>query len=209
MEKKNKSIQAIALDFIEQRDEQTFRKIIMRLKPGLLSHTYKFVNDLELSKEIVSKTFISVWEKVDQYKPEFNFSTWVYAIAKNEALGQLRLANRFVSHDELSENNSNVLRCYNPVVNMNVESFGPSGEEVTYHLYDTVINEMKLLSEPYRTVIIEREVNQKSLQEIADILNWNLSTVKTRLRKARFDLAQSVKEKHSNLLELYHEEKNS
>jgi len=206
MHKKENSIQAIALNFIEYKSDKTFRILINRLKPGLISYTYKYVKDMDLCKEIISKTFIAVWEKLDQYDKKYNFSTWVYAIAKNEALGQLRIKKRNLSHEKLSENHSRLLKFYSPVVIMDLEVIGPSGEELTYCLYEKTINEIKLLKEPYRTVMIEREINQKRLQNIAIDLNWNLSTVKTRLRKARKDIAKSLKEKHPELLEAYYDE---
>lgn len=206
MQKKENSIQAIALQFLEKRDDSTFRTLINRLKPGLISYTYKYVQDMDLCKEIVSKTFIAVWEKLDQYNPKYNFSTWVYAIAKNESLGQLRTKNRNLSHEKLTENHSKVLKSYSPIVTMDIEVIGPSGDELTNTLYDKTIEEIEDLQEPYRTVMIEREVNQKRLQDIAEDLNWNLSTVKTRLRKARKDIAKSIQEKHPDLLEAYYEE---
>jgi RNA polymerase sigma-70 factor, ECF subfamily len=206
MQKKENSIQAIALEFLDKRDNNTFRTLINRLKPGLISYTYKYVNDMDICKEVVSKTFISVWEKLDQYDKKYNFSTWVYAIAKNESLGQLRVQKRNVSHEKLTENHSRVLKLYSPIENMNIEVIGPSGEELTRCLYEKTLQEIEGLEEPYRTVMIEREINQKRLQDIAADLNWNLSTVKTRLRKARKDIAESIKEKHPNLLEAYYEE---
>lgn len=206
MHRKENSIQAVALEFIEKRDDSTFRTLINRLKPGLISYTYKYVNDIELCKEIVSKTFIAVWEKLDQYNSKYNFSTWVYAIAKNESLGQLRIKKRNLSHEKLTENHSKLLKQYSPVVTMNMEVIGPSGEELTHCLYEKTIEEINLLQEPYKTVMVEREINQKRLQDIAADLNWNLSTVKTRLRKARKDIATSLKEKHPDLLEAYYDE---
>jgi RNA polymerase sigma-70 factor (ECF subfamily) len=206
MQKKGNSIQSLALDFLENRDNKTFRTLINRLKPGLISYTYRYVNDMDLCKEIVSKTFIAVWEKLDQYNSQYNFSTWVYAIAKNESLGQLRIKKRNLSHEKLTENHSKVLKFYSPVTTMDIEVIGPSGEELTICLYEKTIEEIKSLEEPYRTVMIERELNNKRLQDIAADLNWNLSTVKTRLRKARKDIAKSLKDKHPNLLEAYYEE---
>lgn len=206
---KKTTIQEIALEFLQKRNDETFRKIISRLKPGLLSHTFRFVNNTEISKEIVEKTFISVWEKIDQYKREYNFSTWVYAIAKNEALGQLRTIRKMLSHDKLTENSSKILKDFSPVFNMDIEVFGPKNEEITYNLYDKTIDEIYGLEEPYKTVMVEREINQKSLQDIAAELNWNLSTVKTRIRKARSVIAENIRKKHSSLLELYYEEQNS
>ena len=206
MQKKENSIQAIALEFIEKRDNTTFRTLINRLKPGLISYTYKYVKDMDVCKEIISKTFIAVWEKLDQYNPKYNFSTWVYAIAKNESLGQLRVIKRNLSHEKLTENHSRVLKNYSQVFNMNIEVIGPSGDELTTILYDKTVEEIDELEEPYRTVMIEREINQKRLQDIAEDLDWNLSTVKTRLRKARMDIAKSIREKHPDLLEAYYEE---
>lgn len=203
---KTNSIQAIALEFLEKRDNNTFRTLINRLKPGLTAYTYKYVNDMDTCKEILSKTFISVWEKLDQYDKAYNFSTWVYAIAKNECLGQLRVQKRTVSHDKLTEAHSRVLRIYSPVVHMETEVIGPSGDEIVDFLYQKTVNEIQNLEEPYKTVMIEREIKQKRLQDIAADLNWNLSTVKTRLRKARMDVAKIIAEKHPELLESYYEE---
>jgi len=206
MQRKENSIQSIALDFLENRDDKTFRTLINRLKPGLISYTYKYVQNMDLCKEIVSKTFIAVWEKLDQYKTQYNFSTWVYAIAKNEALGQLRIQKRNLSHEKLTENHSKILKLYSPVETMDIEVIGPSGEELTLCLYEKTIEEIQALDEPYKTVMVEREINQKRLQDIAADLNWNLSTVKTRLRKARKDIANTLKEKHPDLLEAYYDE---
>jgi len=206
MIKEQDSIQNIALNFLEKKDNNTFRILINRLKPGLTSYIYKYVNDISICKEIISKTFISVWEKSDQYNNEYNFSTWVYAIAKNECLGYLRLHKKIMSHEGLTENHSKLLKIYNPIFNMDTEVIGPKKDELIDYLYKKTIDEILNLAEPYKTVMIEREINQKRLQDIAADLNWNLSTVKTRLRKARMDVAKIIAKKHPELLETYYEE---
>jgi len=204
--KKVKSIQSLALEFVATKDETAFSTLINRLKPGLLSYTYKYVEDMDTSKEIVSKTFIAVWEKLDQYNPKYNFSTWVYAIAKNESLGQLRSRKRTLSHEQLTENHSKLLKMYTPSESINIEVLGPTGDELTTVLYEKTLEAIGSLPEPYKTVMTEREINQKRLQDIAAELNWNLSTVKTRLRKARKDIAEVIKENHKDLLEAYYDE---
>ena len=201
--KKNNSVQVTALNFIEKRNNDTFTKLIDRIKPGLSSFVYKYVQDKDIINEILAQTFISVWEKVDQYNSDYNFSTWVYAIAKNEALGQIRNQNKNLSHDRLTENHSKVLQMYSPTDNIQSEVIGPVGEELIQKLYDVSINAINNLKEPYKTVMIEREVNRKQLQEIADQLGWNTSTVKTRLRKARKDIADNVKKSYPDLVEAY------
>ena len=207
MSKKNSSIQTIALEFVEKRDNDSFSKLIKRLQPGLLSHVYKYIQDRDKCKEIVSETFTTVWEKIDQYNPEYNFSTWAYAIAKNIALGIIRIEKRNISHEKLVENHSKALIKYSPVANLEIEVIGPSGEDLIRELYDASIAAIHVLKEPYKTVMIEREVNQKQLQDIATNLGWNLSTVKTRLRKARKDIAENLVKTYPELVEAYNESK--
>ena len=200
---KQASIQTIALNFIENKNNETFSILLKRLKPGLFSFAYNFVKDKDLANEVVSQTFIAIWEKIEQYKPEYNFSTWAYAIAKNEALGIIRSNNRTMSHDKLTENHSKLLNTYNPVFIMNTEFLAPSGEELVQKLFDASISAIHQLNEPYKTVMIEREINQKQLHEIAIDLDWNLSTVKTRLRKARKEVAEVLYTNYPGLVESY------
>lgn len=201
------SIQSIALNFIEKKDNASFAILMKRLKPGLNSYIYKYIKDRDLCNEVLSQTFITIWEKIDQYNPKWNFSTWVYAIAKNETLGQIRIKNKTMSHDRMTENHSKVLIDFSPIASMNIESIGPTGEQLIQDLYDASLNAINNLKEPYKTVIFEREINQKQLQDIADMLNWNLSTVKTRLRKARKDVAETLVKKYPGLVEAYNEER--
>jgi len=201
--KKQNSVQVIALNFIEKKDNETFSILINRLTPGLTSFIYKYVQDKDIVNEILSQTFISIWEKVDQYNNTYNFSTWVYAIAKNEALGQIRNMNKNLSHDKLIENHSRLLKIYSPTYNIETEVMGPVGEDLIQALYDASLNAINNLKEPYKTVMIEREVKRKQLQTIADELGWNTSTVKTRLRKARKDIANIVEKQYPDLVDAY------
>jgi len=205
MTKKSNSIQTIALDFVEKRDNESFTVLIDRLRPGLTSFVYRYIQDRDLINEVLSQTFISIWEKIDQYKSKYNFSTWVYAIAKNEALGQIRIKNKTLSHDKLTENHSRVLKMHSPIDSLETEVIGPVGENLIQQLYDASLNAIHNLREPYKTVMIERQINGKQLQKIADELGWNTSTVKTRLRKARKDIAASLEKNYPDLVEAYNE----
>lgn len=203
MTKNSKSVQHMALDFIEKKDNNTYSILIERLKPGLYSYIYKYVQDHDIISEILAQTFISAWEKIDQYNSQYNFSTWIYAIAKNEALGQLRTMNKTVSHDKLVEARSKVLQDHSPVFEMETEFYAPTGEDVIKQLYDASVAFIEELPEPYKTVMFEREINQKQLGDIADMLGWNLSTVKTRLRKARKDVYDNLGRYYPKLVESY------
>jgi len=196
-------IQSLALNFIKNKTEKNFKNLTERLRPGLLKYAYKYVKDRDLSQDVVSSTFATIWQKIHTYNSSYKFSTWVYRITRNEALGILRDENKHVSYDKYLSNHSRLLQTYNPVFIMNTETIGPTGEELTQKLYDASISAINELDEPYRTVIYEREINKKQLNDIAIDLDWNLSTVKTRLRKARRDVAEKLYQKYPDMVDSY------
>ena len=67
------------------------------------------------------------------------------------------------------------------------------------------MEEIYCLADPYKSIMIEREVNQKPLKDIAKTLGMNLSTVKTRISKARKDMADNLQRKHPSLVKAYYE----
>jgi len=203
MNKGNSGIQNIALEFIKEKNNENFTKLINRLKPGLFGYVYRYVKDKDLVNEVLSQTFLTIWEKIDQYKPKYNFSTWAYTIARNISLGIIKESYKNLSYDKYISNHSRLLQAYNPVFNMNTECMLPIGEELTQELYDASISAIDNLDEPYKTVMIEREIHQKQLSDIANDLGWNLSTVKTRLRKGRKDVAKILYKKYPDLIDSY------
>ena len=208
MSKKIESLQNIAFNFLAERNNQNFKFLIDRLKPGLRKFAFNYVKDNDLTEEVLQQTFMAIWQKIDQYKVEYNFSTWAYAIAKNEALGILRSGNKNVSYDMYSENHSKVLQAYTPVYTMETECMGPIGDNLIQELVDASLSAIHSLNEPYKTVMIEREVNLKQLNDIAQDLGWELSTVKTRLRKARKDVAEVLYKKYPDLVDSYYGKEN-
>lgn len=200
---KNTSIQNIALNLIENKNSENFTILVNRMRPGLLLYAYNFLKDKDLAKDVVTQTFMAIWEKIEQYNPQYKFSTWVYAIARNEALGIKRIQDKVLSYDTFTSNHSKLLQIYNPVFNMNTECMSPTGEELTQTLFDASISAINELDEPYKTVMIERELNQKQLHIIAEELSMNLSTVKTRLRKGRKDVANIIYKKYPDLVDSY------
>jgi RNA polymerase sigma-70 factor, ECF subfamily len=203
MSKKQLGLQTIALNFIDDKSNNNFRELINRLRPGIVSFAYKYVKDRDLANEVSSRVFITIWKKIDQYKTQYNFSTWAYAIAKNEALGMLRNKNKTISLDKCMAGNSKFFQSYNPSFSMDTECMGPQGEDIIDQLYDASISAIKQLDQPYQAVMIEREINKKPLSDIADDLGWNLSTVKTRLRKARKDVADVLQKQYPSLVDSY------
>jgi len=196
------SIQKLAIKFIETKDEQTFNQLQKRLTPGLNSFLYSYIKDKDSRDSIILNTFVNVWTKIEQYSTKFAFSTWVYSIAKNEAL-QLKRKN--------SKNNNieNIMK-FGDHVNVNADlTFTPEYEffdETTKddeinELSEFILEEIKTLSNNYKEVIEMRELKEMKYQDIAAELNMNINTVKTRVRLARLKLLKRAKEKYPNIIE--------
>jgi len=195
------SIQSLAIDYIERKNNFTFTKLIKRLKPGLFSFSYKILKDKQLCEDAINQTFIAVWSKIEQYNKDYNFSTWVYAIARNECYSLLREKKKTISMDKVSFHSMHKNFMYSNVIsNPDIECVGPSGERLIETLYEASLTAINKLKEPYKTIAFEREINQKQLNDIAEKLGWNLNTVKTRLTKARKDVAKIVQKEYPELV---------
>ena len=85
--KKEKNIQTLANNFIEFRDERSFKLLYERVKPGVLNHCYSILKEAELAEDAFLNAMAKVWQKIEQYdNSRGNFSTWCYNIARNESL---------------------------------------------------------------------------------------------------------------------------
>ena len=90
-EKKERNIQKLAIQFINDPSEKNFGLLCERINWGLRSYIFKIVNDDEATTEVVTKTFENIYFKKDQFNPQIaQFSTWMYRIARNNALKYLQ-----------------------------------------------------------------------------------------------------------------------
>ena len=86
-EKKERNIQKLAVQFINDPSEKNFGLLCERINWGLRSYIFKIVNDDEATTEVITKTFENIYFKKDQFNPKIaQFSTWMYRIARNNAL---------------------------------------------------------------------------------------------------------------------------
>jgi len=76
-------------NFLNTRSDADFTALFYRVKPGLTSYITKMVKDRDVAEDIAINTLTKLWTKIDQYKPEYQITTWLYRIAFNDALGYI------------------------------------------------------------------------------------------------------------------------
>jgi RNA polymerase sigma-70 factor (ECF subfamily) len=178
------------------KDYSAFEELLARYEDKIYRLAYRFVRNESEAKEILQDTFLAVWRKLDTFKGDAQFSSWVYRVAANAALMRLRSHRRHpeVSTEDLpagflDQNQSGqVLSAGDNWARRPDDELQSS--EVRQHIQAAV----DALPEIYRTVFLVRDVEGMSTEETAELLGISVPTVKTRLHRARIALRHAITE---------------
>lgn len=172
----------------KQGSELAFRELVRRYERPVFSLIFRMVRNKELAEDLSQETFIKVLNAVGTYRPEFKFSSWVFKIANNAAIDHLRKR----SLDTLSLEGSPHAQTPEMIeaTALQISERGESQlEEVeNRELGRTIEAAIDELRPEYRSCILLRHVEGRTYEEIADILNLPLGTVKTYIHRARNEL---------------------
>ena len=219
--KKEKNIQKLAIKFIAEPNEINFRNLCERINWGLRSYIFKIVNDDDATSDVVTKTFENIYFKRDQFNPQIaQFSTWMYRIARNNALKYLQEKK---SHDDKVGINFEDL--YDSTIaadadeTSEADSYAVSGdlnmiyttdgyvtydkEKILSELYDASISCIDCLPDNLKIVMHERLINEKKIDDIATDNSIPVSSVKNWLRKGKVELQNIIKNKYPDLYDMY------
>jgi len=196
------TLQRIGLNFFETRTEKDFTAVYYRMKPGISMYLREMLPNMDDREEVIATTFAKVWGKIHQYDPYWNFSTWVYRIARNEALLFFRSKKKTYSYDAMKEMGINV----EAKVGYDIPDFAEDEfVNTTERLHDIVLEEINNLPDMYKEVLTLREVEKKKYDEIAEDLGWKVNTVRTRIHKARRLIRAEIVKRDPALLKKYQE----
>jgi RNA polymerase sigma-70 factor (ECF subfamily) len=167
-----------------------FDELVERYQNRLLNFVYRTVGDRERAEDLVQEVFIRVYRHLHRFDRSKKFSTWVYTIASNLAKNELRNRSR------------NPLVLFQTIKGRGEEDDRPVDFEDPgtrpddlfrkRHLRALVEEAVAALPEHHREVFVLRELEGKSYEEIAEITDCNLGTVKSRLNRARNAFASII-----------------
>lgn len=170
----------------QQGDVRAFEEIVKRYKDQLVNFAYRFLGDIEDAEDIAQETFLRVYRKNKAYKNVAKFSTWIYTITGNLAKTELRRRKRrkLVSISNLGfEDKDYELRDTKK---------GPE-ERVNKIIKDEFIQRaINSLPEKFKEVIIFRDIQELSYEEISTIVKIPLGTVKSRVNRGRLKLQEKL-----------------
>lgn len=176
----------------QQGRESAYRELVRRYERPVFSLIYRMVRDRETAEDLAQDTFVKVLNNVERYRPEFKFSSWLFKIANNVAIDHLRRRQL----DTISTDGS---RHATTAAEVEATSFavvepGPNAldEMAARELGVAIEHAVAHLRPLYRSCILLRHVEGRSYEEIAQMLDLPLGTVKTYIHRARHELRREL-----------------
>lgn len=185
--KANRPTDEELIERFQEGDLYAFDLIVKRYKNQLLNFIYRFLGNTEEAEDLVQETFLRVYRNRKAYQKIAKFSTWIYTIAGNLAKTELRKRKRrrFFSISDLGYNEKDY--------DISDEAYNPE-KDVDGRMKEAIIHEQILaLSPKFREVILLRDVQQLSYEEISEIVDIPLGTVKSRVNRGRLKLQEKLK----------------
>jgi len=173
------------LEATREGDEAAFAELVRRYRNQITNYTYRMTNDYELAVDLAQETFMRVYAAAERYQSSYAFSTYIYRIATNLAISELRRRKRrrLVSLTSFfREREEGVDSC-----ELDVPDAGPL-QDATFVADErkaAVARAIATLPEKYRAPLVLRDVEERSYEEIAKILQMSEGTVKSRINRAR------------------------
>lgn len=175
-------------------DEAAFAEIINRYRNPITNFIYRMLNDYEEAVDLAQETFVRVYQAVERYHSGYAFSTYIYRIASNLAISELRKRKRrrLISLTGLFQSNaeeSGATAEFQPTDEKPLQDAALADEQIK----QVVAKAIATLPEGYRAPLILRDVEGKSYEEIARILDANEGTIKSRISRGRNLLKEKLK----------------
>jgi RNA polymerase sigma-70 factor, ECF subfamily len=176
---------------LRERDERAFRELLEAHRDRVYNITYRMLGNRAEAEDVAQEVFITVFKTIDSFREESKFSTWLYRVAVNHCKNRIKyLARRQDRNkDELDEMSGSV---NGAVVGTPVRAAQPDraleGVQMEQILHDAIAS----LDEEHRTVVVLRDVEDLSIEEICAITDLPDGTVKSRLHRARLALRKKL-----------------
>jgi RNA polymerase sigma-70 factor (ECF subfamily) len=138
----------------------------------LFGYLWRFSDSKFIAEELFQETLIKAWKGMRKYNDQKKFSSWLFTIAHNVAMDNLRMKknkNKFTDIDELKESSSFI---------------NPEDQIIRKETIEQINNSVASLSEKQRTVFLLRQNGELSFKEIAESMNEPLNTVLSHMRYA-------------------------
>jgi len=168
--------------------EAAYRELVRRYERPVFALLYRMVRDRELAEDLAQETFVKALNAIDSYRPEFKFSSWIFKIANNAAIDHLRRRELDTLSLDGSPHAETPEAMQATALQIGARQESPLEAVEARELGGTIEAAIGRLRPEYRSCILLRHVEGRAYEEIAEILDLPLGTVKTYIHRARNEL---------------------
>jgi RNA polymerase sigma-70 factor (ECF subfamily) len=169
----------------QEGDINAYNELVKRYKNRLLNFVFRYFNNREQAEDVVQDTLIKLYTHASYYKNIAKFSTWIFTIAKNNALTELR-KNKRKQTDSLWTDDGKVID-----INSNDQTLDRRVQnEIAVDQLNKFLDE---IPENFRMAVVLRDFQELSYDEISKILEIPIGTIKSRINRGRIQLAEKMK----------------
>ena len=177
----------------QEGDINAYNELVKRYKDRLLNFVFRYFNNVEQAEDVVQDTLIKLYTHASYYKNVAKFSTWIFTIAKNNALTELR-KNKRKKTDSLWTDDGKFID-----ISSKEESLESKVQnEIAIDQLNKFLDE---IPENFRMAVVLRDFQELSYEEISKIVKVPLGTVKSRISRGRLKLQELLLKKGVNFTE--------
>ena len=163
---------------VQEGDRDAFETLLSRYERPIFGFVQHFFHDAALSQDLTQETFLRAWRFIGSFRPEEKFSTWLYSIAKNLCIDEMRRVQRGGTVD---------------LGGIDPEMFPTDADSASNPFRSTLLSQegevlrriVAQLPEKYRTCIILFYFNELSYEEISSVMKVSLSNTKIMLFRGK------------------------
>lgn len=189
---KGLSDEELVAGIVGAQDEEAFNEIVNRYADKIFRLALRITHDPRDAEDIMQEVFLTM-EKLDTFRGESKFSTWLYRVTANAGYMNLRAKKR-IYENEVSLEDHVSYNEYGVLEGVGIKDWSGRPDEVIFRkeVMETIERALNELPAAHRVVFHLRDVEGLSNREVADILNLSLPNVKSRIRRARLFLRDKL-----------------
>jgi RNA polymerase sigma-70 factor, ECF subfamily len=172
--------------------EAAYRELIRRYERPIFALLFRMVRDRELAEDLSQETFVKALNAIESYRPEFKFSSWIFKIANNAAIDHLRRRELDTLSLDGSPHAETPEAMQATALQIGARQESPLDTVEAKELGGAIELAIGRLRPEYRSCILLRHVEGRAYEEIAEMLDLPLGTVKTYIHRARNELRQAL-----------------
>ena len=173
-------------------DVGAFEELMNRYKQKIVNYIYNFTGDRDEAEDIAQLSFIKFYEKKDSFNYSVKFSTWFYTIAINNAKNRIKEMNRYsaVQTEDITDIEQMKFALVSDYNENDYESDESEAEEIRPEDFENAFSKLK---NEFKEAALLRYKQGLEYEEISEILQIPVGTVKSRINRARVQLKESLK----------------